>query len=190
MMNLHEERAWKLLRELGARETQIGGRRALDLSPIRVTSRKKLGLFCQALVEVVGRGGGNRRHTDRHGCPVYVVTGYLAGDIRSPNEGSKINRRPAAHARIYLASREVRRRVMGSCDEARFEAELRELVDDAYVTVGRVARSTRDGAIEAAHALAKRCGWHVSSKRIGWTTRDAAYERAIAEDAADLANER
>lgn len=75
-MNIHEERAWKLLVELGARETQIGGKRALDLSPIRITNGDKLGLFSQALIEVVGRSNANRRHVDRRGCPIYVVTDY------------------------------------------------------------------------------------------------------------------
>jgi len=81
-MNIHEERAWKLLRALGAKELQLGGKHALDLSPIRLTSSKKLALFCQALIEVVGRSGANRRHVDRRGCPVYVVTDYYTLDFR------------------------------------------------------------------------------------------------------------
>lgn len=83
-MNVHEERAWKILRELGARETTIGGKHALDLSPIRITSKNKLGLFVQAVVDVVGRSGANRRHVDRRGCPVYVVTDYYTVD--RPND--------------------------------------------------------------------------------------------------------
>lgn len=75
-MNVHEERAWKLLVTLGARETMLGGKHALDLSPIRLTSKNKLGLFVQAVLDVVGRSNANRRHLDRRGCPIYVVTDF------------------------------------------------------------------------------------------------------------------
>ena len=75
-MNVHEERFWKQLVELGAKEITLGGKHALDLRPIRVTSERKLAMFCQAVVEVVGRSNANRRHVDRRGCPVYVVTDY------------------------------------------------------------------------------------------------------------------
>lgn len=79
-MNVHEERAWKLLVELGARETMIGGKHALDLSPIRVTNKNKLGLFVQAVLDVVGRSNANRRHVDRRGLPIYVVTDFYTLD--------------------------------------------------------------------------------------------------------------
>jgi hypothetical protein len=75
-VNVHEERAWKLLLELGAKETTIGGKKALSLESIRVTSRNKLGLFVQSVIDVVGRSGANRRHVDRRGLPIYVVTDY------------------------------------------------------------------------------------------------------------------
>jgi hypothetical protein len=75
-VNVHEERAWKLLVELGAREFMLGGKHALDLKPIRATSEKKLCLLVQAVVAVVGRSNANRRHVDRRGCPIYVVTDY------------------------------------------------------------------------------------------------------------------
>jgi hypothetical protein len=75
-MNIHEENAWKLLIKLGAREFELGGKHALNLSPIRVTSRDKCCLFVQAVLNVVGRSGANRRHVDRRGCPMYVVTDY------------------------------------------------------------------------------------------------------------------
>jgi hypothetical protein len=75
-LNVHEERAWKLLVELGAREFILGGKQALDLSPIRATSKDKLCLLVQAVVAVVGRSGANRRHLDRRGCPIYVVTDF------------------------------------------------------------------------------------------------------------------
>jgi hypothetical protein len=103
--------------------------------------------------------------------------------VRIPNEGEKVVRHTGTST-VYLAVREVRHRMMGSREEGRFEAELRNLTADFYATVGRVARPTRAAAIEAAHALAKKRGWTVSDKRIGWAARDAAYERAIAEDAA------
>lgn len=83
-MNVHEERAWKLLLELGARETEIGGKHALDLSPIRITTKDKLGLFVQAVIDVVGRSNANRRHVDRRGCPIYIVTDYYTVD--RPND--------------------------------------------------------------------------------------------------------
>jgi hypothetical protein len=75
-VNIHEERAWKLLVELGAREIMLGGKHALDLSPIRTTTKNKLCLYTQAVLAVVGRSNANRRHVDRHGCPIYVVTDY------------------------------------------------------------------------------------------------------------------
>jgi hypothetical protein len=75
-VNIHEERAWKLLVELGAREWMLGGKHALDLKPIRATSEKKLCLLVQAVLAVVGRSGANRHHVDRRGCPVYVVTDF------------------------------------------------------------------------------------------------------------------
>ena len=75
-MNVHEERVWKLLIELGAREFMLGGKHALDLKPIRATSEKKLRLLVQAVLQVVGNSKANRRHVDRSGCPVYVVTDF------------------------------------------------------------------------------------------------------------------
>lgn len=84
-MNVHEERAWRILVELGAREIDLGGKRALDLSPIRVTSGNKLGLFLRASLDVVGRSGANRRHVDRRGCPVYVVTDYYTVGQTDPD---------------------------------------------------------------------------------------------------------
>jgi len=85
-VNVHEERAWKLLVDLGAKETVIVDKRALDLSPIRLTSKNKLGLFVQAVIDVVGRSGANRRHVDRRGCPVYVVTDYYTVGARRAKE--------------------------------------------------------------------------------------------------------
>ncbi len=73
-MNDSERSAWRVLLRLGARLTEIAGKPALDMSPIRVTSRNKLRLLVGACLEVAGRSGCNRRHMDRTGAPVYVVT--------------------------------------------------------------------------------------------------------------------
>lgn len=86
-MNVHEERAWKLLVSLGARETTLGGKHALDLSPIRLTSKNKLGLYTQAVLDVVGRSNANRRHVDRRGLPIYVVTDYYT--VGQPNDRAR-----------------------------------------------------------------------------------------------------
>ena len=83
-MNIHEERSWKILIELGAREFMLGGKHALDLKPIRATNEKKLSLLVQGVLGVVGRSGANRRHVDRRGCPVYVVTDFYT--VGKPND--------------------------------------------------------------------------------------------------------
>jgi len=83
-MNVHEERAWKLLVELGAREFKLGGKHALDLSPIRATSKDKLCLLVQGTLAVVGRSNANRWHVDRRGCPIYVVTDFYT--VGRPND--------------------------------------------------------------------------------------------------------
>jgi hypothetical protein len=81
-VNQHEYSAWRVLLELGARITQIATKHALDLRPIRITSKRKLALFCQAFNEVAGRSGTNRRHQDRTGCPIYVVTDDAAPPLK------------------------------------------------------------------------------------------------------------
>jgi hypothetical protein len=73
-MNAHERAAWRDLLALGARRVDIGGKPGLDLSPIRVTSARKLQRVLRAFDEVVGRSGANRRHQDRQLAPVFVVT--------------------------------------------------------------------------------------------------------------------
>jgi hypothetical protein len=62
----------------------LTNKHALDLSPIRLTSKNKLGLFVQAVLDVVGRSNANRRHVDRRGCPIYVVTDYYT--VGRPND--------------------------------------------------------------------------------------------------------
>ena len=83
-MNIHEERAWKLLLELGAKEITLGGKKALSLEPIRITSKNKLCLFVQGVLAVVGKSNANRRHVDRRGCPIYVVTDYYTVGSTDP----------------------------------------------------------------------------------------------------------
>lgn len=82
VMNTHEQIAWRVLLYLGARPIELGRKHALDLTPIRITSQKNLRLFCQAVVDVAGRSGANRRHQDRAGCPVYVVTDDAQAAVR------------------------------------------------------------------------------------------------------------
>lgn len=62
----------------------LGGKHALDLTPIRATSKNKLCLLVQGVLAVVGRSNANRRHVDRRGCPIYVVTDYYTVD--RPND--------------------------------------------------------------------------------------------------------
>ena len=101
-MNIHEERAWKLLVELGAREITLGGKHALDLSPIRPTTKNKLCLYTQAVLAVVGRSNANRRHVDRRGCPIYVVTDYYTvGSTDPKRHGPEID--------AYVAKAKARR---------------------------------------------------------------------------------
>ena len=73
-MNLHERNAWNTLVQLGARTTTIGGKHAIDLRSIRIRSQRKLTQFCAAFHEVAGRSTCNRRHVDRYGHPIFVVT--------------------------------------------------------------------------------------------------------------------
>lgn len=73
-MNASELTAWHALVQLGAREIELGGKCALDLSPVRVRSARANRQYLIAVVEVVGRSGANRRHVDRFGAPVFVVT--------------------------------------------------------------------------------------------------------------------
>lgn len=104
-MNVSEESAWKILVELGAREFMLTDKHALDLSPIRATSKDKLCLLVQSVIAVVGRSGSNRRHVDRRGCPIYVVTDFYT--VNRPNDrdrhGPEI-RALVAKAKVRMAS--------------------------------------------------------------------------------------
>jgi hypothetical protein len=72
-VNAHEERAWRILVELGATETEIGGRKALDVRTCRASSGVKMELLLDAYLNVVGRSGTLHRHVSRRGCAIYVV---------------------------------------------------------------------------------------------------------------------
>ena len=87
-MNVHEVNAWNTLIQLGARKTTIGGKLALDLISIRIRSGQRLAQFCQAFSEVAGRSRSNRRHVDRQGRPVFVVT----DDREDPDRRPEIRR--------------------------------------------------------------------------------------------------
>ena len=73
-MNIHERSAWGRLERMGAARVILGSMSALDLRPVRIKSAARMAQFCQAFHEVAGRSGANRRHVDRNGCPVFVVT--------------------------------------------------------------------------------------------------------------------
>jgi hypothetical protein len=73
-MNAHEARAWRRLLELGAERTELGGKPALDLSHAKPRDLAQRSDLIGAVVEVAGRSGCNRRHVDRRGNAVYVVT--------------------------------------------------------------------------------------------------------------------
>lgn len=119
-MNVHEERAWKLLVELGAKETTIHGKHALDLSTIRATTRDQVCLLVQAAIDVVGRSNANRRHVDRRGCPVYVVTDFYTID-RSAAEVLRDEERRVASLIVSL-TRPVQWRPLTD-DEVAIDAE-------------------------------------------------------------------
>lgn len=73
-MNEHEKRAWRTLVRLGAAPVDLGMKRGLDLAAVRIRSRRDARSFVDAVVSVVGRSGANRRHVDRSGLAIFVVT--------------------------------------------------------------------------------------------------------------------
>ena len=73
-MNAHEQGAWRILVELGATPVYLGGKRALNLASCTRLTGRRLRQYTQAVVEVVGRSGANRRHQARDGSPMFVVT--------------------------------------------------------------------------------------------------------------------
>ena len=76
MMTLNEKNSWRTLVELGAKEIMIFDKHALDLSSIRITSKRVMIKLPGAIVGVAGIGSksSNRRHVDRIGNPIYIVT--------------------------------------------------------------------------------------------------------------------
>jgi hypothetical protein len=75
------------------RPISLGDKPALDLTPIRVRNSQTLSAFVAAFHEVVGRSGANRRHINRDGAPVFVVT----DDTRA----SQMLRRPVRTGILY-----------------------------------------------------------------------------------------
>lgn len=76
-MNANEKHAWRTLLELGAKSISLGGKAALDMSTIRITSKKTMRKLPGAIVGVAAlnsKTSTNRRHVDRYGYPVFIVT--------------------------------------------------------------------------------------------------------------------
>jgi hypothetical protein len=73
-MNKSESAAWRMLIALGASPMRLFGKQAIDLRTCRRLSGRRLRRYTQAVVEVVGRSGANRRHVARDGAPMFVVT--------------------------------------------------------------------------------------------------------------------
>lgn len=73
-MNDHERNAWRALVELGAKSVDFGGKPGLDLRTVRIKGLRAKSIFIDAVVNVAGRSGSVRRHMDRAGRLVYVVT--------------------------------------------------------------------------------------------------------------------
>lgn len=72
-MNTYEERAWRRLVELGAREQSIGGKPSLDLTACRPRGGEQIADLIDAIIQVSGNSRSVRRHQDRKGRLVYVV---------------------------------------------------------------------------------------------------------------------
>lgn len=89
---------------------------------------------------------------------------------------------------VYVASREVPRRFLGTRIAPKCEAELRELVGSRYVARARVTRPSKAEAVQAARDLARRRGWHVIAQRLSWNAREAEIDSMIAEEAAHPAD--
>lgn len=113
-MNEREGAAWKTLLYLGATHMEIGGKHALNLEPIRATTGIKTAMLIEAAIEVVGRSGANRRHVNREGRPVYVVTDDDLGPLPMPRrQGRKTvwdSPAPGEEGRRYSGSLTARGR--------------------------------------------------------------------------------
>lgn len=71
-MNAHESSAWRILLEMGATPTQVGGCPALNLSSCAPRKAGDMATIIDAVVQVAGRSGTVARHQDRHGRLVLV----------------------------------------------------------------------------------------------------------------------
>ena len=96
-MTVNEQHAWRALLEAGAKPIKISCKPALDLSTIRVTSKKSMIRLPAAIVGVaaIGRKSANRRHVDRWGNPIFIVTDdeAMAADIlRRVEIGKRISK--------------------------------------------------------------------------------------------------
>lgn len=77
-MNSHEALAWRRLAERGAKQITLGGKPALDLRTGRPgRSANERSDYIGAILDVAGRSGDVRRHVDRRGNAVFVVTDAL-----------------------------------------------------------------------------------------------------------------
>lgn len=82
-MNSHERDAWRYLAEIGAKEIDLGGKPGLDLRTARPgRSAKERSRYLGAILNVAGRSGSVRRHVDRLGNAVFVVTDDREGARR------------------------------------------------------------------------------------------------------------
>lgn len=79
-MNRSESGAWRMLIALGASPMKLFGKQAIDLRTCKRLSGQRLRRYTQAVVEVVGRSGANRRHVARDGTPMFVVTDQVEAE--------------------------------------------------------------------------------------------------------------
>lgn len=185
-MNVSEERAWKLLIELGAKEIQIFDKHALDLSTIRATTKNKLCLLVQATLDVVGHSGANRRHVDRRGCPVYVVTDYYtiksrAADRHQPEIQALLKKRQEREAEDAPTSWAIHtmggpiRRIFSTLEMAKrwattewtFPQTIDDLVGTQDRTAVEIARARGHTVVSLQRSLADESTAHFKSHASG-----------------------
>jgi len=76
-MNMSESGAWRMLIALGASPMKLFGKQAIDLRTCKRLTGRRLRRYTQAVVDVVGRSGANRRHVTRDGSPMFIVTDQI-----------------------------------------------------------------------------------------------------------------
>lgn len=79
-MPTHERMHWQTLLELGATETEIAMKRALDVRTVQTRSQKQLMQLIAAVrgVDSEGRSRVNHWHVSRQGQPTFIVTDECA----------------------------------------------------------------------------------------------------------------